>query len=155
VVDLKVAPDGSLYYVSIFPGELHRVTYNTTSHPPIANASANVTSGVQPLMVQFSSAGTSDPDNDALTYHWDFGDGTSSTAANPTKTYTNRGRFTVQLTVSDGVFTTAAKPIVVQAGVAPTLTISAPTDGALYRDGDTINYSASAVNYAGQALPDS
>ena len=36
VVDLKVAPDGSLYYLTIFPGELHRVTYDTTSHPPIA-----------------------------------------------------------------------------------------------------------------------
>src|SRR5215475_14696624 len=26
VVDLKVAPDGSLYYLTIFPGELHRIT---------------------------------------------------------------------------------------------------------------------------------
>ena len=30
VVDLKVAPDGSLYYITYFPGALYRVTYNTT-----------------------------------------------------------------------------------------------------------------------------
>jgi glucose/arabinose dehydrogenase len=155
VVDLKVAADGSLYYLTIFPGELHRVTYNTTSHPPIANASANVTSGLQPLTVQFSSAGTSDPDGDALTFHWDLGDGTTSTSANPTKTYTKRGTYTVQLTVSDGVNQTAARPVVVQVGTPPTLTISAPTDGALYRAGDTIAYAATAVDYTGHALPDS
>src|SRR6185369_13682752 len=32
VVDLKVAPDGSLYYLDIFPGTLHRVIYATTTH---------------------------------------------------------------------------------------------------------------------------
>ncbi len=61
VVDLKVAPDGSLYYVTYFPGELHRVIYSTASHPPIANAAASLVAGVQPLAVQFSSAGTQRP----------------------------------------------------------------------------------------------
>jgi glucose/arabinose dehydrogenase len=155
VVDMKVAPDGSLYYLNIFPGELHRVTFNTTQHPPIAAASANPTTGLEPLSVQFSSAGTSDPDGDPLTYRWDFGDGTTSTSANPSKLYSKRGTYTVLLTVSDGVNQTAAKPVVVQVGTPPTLTVSAPTDGALYRAGDTINYAATAVDFAGHALPDS
>ena len=49
VVDLKVAPDGSLYYITYYPGALYRVTYNSTSHLPVASASADVTKGVEPL----------------------------------------------------------------------------------------------------------
>ena len=154
VVDLKVAGDGSLYYVTYFPGELYRVTYNTTSHVPVAVASANVTKGVAPLRVQFSSAGSRDPDGDPLSFRWDFGDGTASIAANPRKTFQNRGVFTVRLTVSDGVNLTTARPIVIQVGIPPTLTVSAPVDGALYRAGDTITYNASAVDAAGFDLND-
>ncbi|HCF63828.1 MAG TPA: lysyl endopeptidase, partial [Chitinophagaceae bacterium] len=33
---------------------------------------------------------------------WDFGDGTTSTQNNPSKTYTNPGTYTVQLVVSSG-----------------------------------------------------
>ncbi len=36
-----------------------------------------------------------------LTYLWDFGDGTTSAALNPTKTYTTPGSYTVSLTVTD------------------------------------------------------
>ena len=38
-----------------------------------------------PLTVNFSSAGSTDPEGGALTYSWAFGDGTTSTAANPTQ----------------------------------------------------------------------
>lgn len=154
VVDMKVAADGSLYYLNYFPGELYRITYNTASHAPIAQASANVTKGIEPLRVRFSSAGSSDPDGDPLTFRWDFGDGTTSSEANPAKNYRKRGVYTVRLTVSDGVNQTPAKPIVIQVGLPPTLTVSAPADGSLYRAGDTITYNASAVDAAGQDLND-
>ena len=36
VVDLKVAPDGSLYYITYYPGALYRVDFNTVSHLPVA-----------------------------------------------------------------------------------------------------------------------
>ncbi len=41
------------------------------------------------------------PLNDSLTYYWDFGDGTNSTAANNTKSYSSTGTYTVRLTVND------------------------------------------------------
>jgi len=154
VVDLKVAPDGSLYYVDIFPGSLHRIVYETTSRAPIARAAASTTEGGAPLTVSFSSAGSTDPDGDPLSFRWDFGDGTTSTAANPTRTFTARGTYTVRLAVSDGTHTVNAEPLVVTVGVRPTVTITAPAGGSTYRAGDTIHYGVSAVDAAGRVLGD-
>jgi glucose/arabinose dehydrogenase len=154
VVDMKVAPDGSMYYITYYPGALYRVSFNTTSHVPVANASADVTKGIEPLTVHLSSAGSSDPDGDPLSYQWDLGDGTTSTEANPTKTYPDKGVFTVRLTVSAGGEQVPAQPIVIQVGVAPELTVALPTEGQLYRAGDTITYNAFAHDAAGFDLDD-
>ena len=70
--------------------------------PPVAVASVSATSGTAPLAVTFSSADTYDPDGDALTYSWNFGDGSAaSSAANPSHTYTAAGNYTATLTVTD------------------------------------------------------
>ena len=108
------------------PAALYRVSYSTTSHLPVANASADVTKDIEPLTVHFSSAGSYDPDGDPLSYHWTFGDGTTSTEANPTKTYTDKGVYTARLTVSAGGDQTPAQPIVVQVGVPPELNVAFP-----------------------------
>ena len=102
VVDLKVAPDGSLYYITYFPGALYRVNYDPASSAPVAMASADPTRGLEPLTVHFSSTGSNDADGDPLSFQWTFGDGTTSTEPNPTKTYTDQGVYTARLTVSAG-----------------------------------------------------
>src|SRR5439155_7831443 len=79
--------------------------------------------GPPPLAVQFSSAGSFDPDNDPITYGWNFGDGTTSTAANPSHTYTTTGIFTAILTVQDnkgGVGQTSLQIAVAASGNFPT-----------------------------------
>ncbi|MFH1246076.1 MAG: PKD domain-containing protein [Candidatus Omnitrophota bacterium] len=63
------------------------------SYPPIAQASAAPNVGSSPLTVQFSSAGSYDPDGEALTYHWDFGDGAASEEANPTHVYEYKSEY--------------------------------------------------------------
>jgi PKD repeat protein len=50
---------------------------------------------------QMNSAGTVDPDGDAIKYAWNFGDTGTSTSANPSRTYAAPGTYTVSLTVSD------------------------------------------------------
>ncbi len=73
----------------------------SSDQPPVAAVTASVTSGSGTLAVDFSSAGTFDPEGSALTYDWDFGDGTSSTEANPSHVYTSPGTWTASLAVFD------------------------------------------------------
>jgi glucose/arabinose dehydrogenase/regulation of enolase protein 1 (concanavalin A-like superfamily) len=154
VVDMKIAPDGSMYYITYYPGRLYRVSYNTGNQVPTANATADKTKGLEPLTVNFSSAGSSDPDGQPLTYLWNFGDGTTSTAANPTKTFTAKGTYTVELTVSDGTNSAGAIPVVIQVGTPPSVNISVPAPNSTYRAGEAITYNAFATDSAGFDLND-
>ena len=95
--------------------------------PPIAAAAANPTSGIAPLAVNFSSAGSTDPDGSLASYSWNFGDGTSSTAANPSHTYTSAGTFTAVLTVTDNRGATAKAQVAITATPDPNI-IAAPTN---------------------------
>jgi probable HAF family extracellular repeat protein len=69
--------------------------------PPKAVASADAHSGRAPLAVRFDSSASSDPDGTLVGYSWDFQDGTSSTAANPSHVFTDPGIYSVTLTVTD------------------------------------------------------
>lgn len=51
---------------------------------------------------RFDSSGSSDPDDDRLTWSWSFGDGTSGSGAVVTHVYDSPGSFEVTVTVSDG-----------------------------------------------------
>jgi len=89
------------------------------NRPPLAMAAATPASGVAPLAVAFSSAGSFDPEGAALTYSWTFGDGATSTLPNPTHTYSTSGTFVAHLTVSDGVnLTTSANLTIIVANGA-------------------------------------
>lgn len=94
IVCLVRHPSGDLVYAS-FDGAgvstLRRITFAGAGNlPPTAAASATPMFGASPLTVQFSSAGSLDPENLPLTYEWDFGDGGSkSTLPNPVHTYSD------------------------------------------------------------------
>ncbi len=155
VVDMKTAVDGSMYYITYFPGRLYRISHNQSNPGPTAIATASVTHGAAaPLTVNFSSAGSVDPNGDPLTYTWNFGDGSTSTAANPSHTYTTKGAFTVDLTISDSANTAQATPIVIQVGQPPVVTIATPAANSTYKAGDTITYNAFATDAAGFDLND-
>ncbi|OLF19238.1 PQQ-dependent sugar dehydrogenase [Actinophytocola xanthii] len=150
VMDMAFGPDGALYVLDYGTGSfggdansaLYRIEYSPAGNQaPTAKASANRTSGAAPLTVNFSSAGSSDPEGGALSYLWNFGDGTTSTAANPTKTYSTNGQRTVTLTVTDPAGRTGNASIVVTVGnTAPSVTLSTPIDGTTFNFGDTIPY---------------
>ena len=76
-----------------------QVNYIEVEEMPTAAFNATPTSGAAPLAVLFADQST--PGSSEITdWAWDFGDGTSSTQQNPSKTYSQAGVYTVKLTVT-------------------------------------------------------
>ncbi|MFF3458292.1 ThuA domain-containing protein [Streptomyces sp. NPDC002730] len=149
IMDMAFGPDGALYVLDYgtawFGGDensgLYRIENATGGRSPVAEAAANKTSGKAPLKVAFSSAGTSDGDGDALTYAWDFGDGGTSTEANPTYTYKKNGTYTATVTAKDPSGRTGSASVhVVVGNTAPKVTLQLPAEGALFSFGDEIPF---------------
>jgi len=67
---------------------------------PTAEANGGY-NGVMNEAINFTSAGSVDSDGRIVTYHWDFGDGSTSAEENPSYIYTASGTFTATLTVTD------------------------------------------------------
>jgi PKD repeat protein len=116
----------ALLVVIAMIGSVHaQVTGSTTSESgyivvglyPVADFSANPVSGAPPLAVAFTDkSGGSTP----RTYQWSFGDGGTSTAANPSHTYAAAGVYSVTLTITNSYGTDSeTKPNFVSVGKGP------------------------------------
>ncbi|MEM6630146.1 MAG: PKD domain-containing protein [Bacteroidota bacterium] len=98
---------GGLYYLTVGGGNyVRKFTYSPGNLPPTAVATSSVVGGASPLIVQFTGSYSYDPDQDNLTYEWNFGDGSPiSNSPNPIHTYTqgngNTVQYTAKLTVRD------------------------------------------------------
>lgn len=91
--------------------------YITVGLAPVAQFDAHYAFSTLPTTVRFvdNSLGST-----PMTYAWDFGDGQTSTEQNPNHIYTQRGTYTVSLTVKNAYGTsTAIKRNFVTVGMAP------------------------------------
>jgi cytochrome c len=154
-MDFKFGPDGALYMIewgSGFGGDntdsgIYRIDYLNGAASPTAQASADKTNGKAPLAVNFSSAGSSTPGGGALQYSWNFGDGGTSTAANPGHTYPANGNYTAVLTVRNAADRTSTASVAITVGnTAPTVTLTAPPDGGFFNWGDKVNFSVTVAD---------
>jgi subtilisin family serine protease len=103
---------------------LGTTTTTTTNQAPVAS----FTHACTDLVCNFTST-SSDSDGNISAYSWSFGDSSSSTIQNPSKTYSAGGSYTVSLTVTDnaGAKSTATRTVSVTATsqtVAPTIVLS-------------------------------
>jgi len=71
-----------------------------SNRPPVAALDATPREGYEPLSVQLSAAGSYDPDGDALTFEWLFGDGEEGAGRTVSHTFAE-GVHTVRLRVFD------------------------------------------------------
>ncbi|MEV4631291.1 ThuA domain-containing protein [Micromonospora sp. NPDC049523] len=157
IMDMEFGPDGALYVLDYgtgwFNGDansaLYRIEYAREGRAPLPKVTATPTSGVAPLTVAFSSAGTLDPDGDPFTYAWDFDNNgtTDSTAANPSFTYTTNGVRSPTLTVRDSTGKTATASVVVTVGnSAPVVTVNTPLNGSTFNFGDAVPFTVTVTD---------
>jgi PKD repeat protein len=158
---MRFGPHGSgqaLYYITwiTFPHQIRRIAFTgQANRAPTARASADRQSGNLPLAVNFDGAASSDPDEDQLTYEWDFGDGSPHAfGVTASHTYTAQGTFTATLTVRDGRGGVDTDDLRIDAGNnAPTPVINSPAASKLFRVGETITLTGGATDPEDGALP--
>ncbi len=156
-MDMEFGPDGALYVLEYGDGffaenpdaQLSRFDFVRGNRTPIPAVSASPLAGLAPLTVTFSSAGTADPDGDALSYAWDFdADGTvDSTEPNPTYTYTANGAYRPTLKVTDSTGRSASAEIPFVVGpIAPVVEFVTPVDGQPFEFGQQVAFEVSVLD---------
>ena len=157
-MDLQFGEDGSFYLLTYGDGffaqnadaGMYRFEYVKGLRAPQAVLTATPTDGIGPLTVQFSSAGSKDPDpGDSIRFEWDFDDnGTvDSIDPGPSHVYTANGVYTARLTVTDSSGKTDSKSTVITVGnTSPKVTINTPADGDFFEWGDNIPYTVTVTD---------
>jgi PKD repeat protein/glucose/arabinose dehydrogenase len=157
-MDMRWGPDGNFYLLSYGDGFfrpnpdalLVKFSYVKGTRAPNAVLSATPTSGLAPLTVNFSSAGSNDPDpGDSISYAWDFdNNGTvDSTEPDPTFTYTANGVYLAKLTVTDSSGKLAVTSTTIEVGnTAPVVTLDTPVDGGIFNWGDRVPWSVTVTD---------
>ncbi|MEY2600624.1 MAG: hypothetical protein RLZZ142_2883 [Verrucomicrobiota bacterium] len=144
-VDARFGPDGCLYLLDYGQtwganpdAKLLKISYLRGNLPPIAEIQASVSSGREPLPVDFTSNGTYKREGGPLRLAWRLQpDGpVLSTEPSFSHTFQKPGNATVLLTVSDelGASTTKTHTVVV-GNTVPHLQFEAPKDGDFFTPG--------------------
>ncbi len=153
-VDLRIGPDGNLFYVDFDGGRVMEVRYGLS-----AIATASPTSGTAPLTVQFDGTGSlpAQP-GDTLSYAWDLdgdGDFDDASGAQPSFTYAAPGTYTAKLKVTDqrGASSESAAISIEAGNTAPTAFVDTPAASLTWKVADVISFSGHATDPQDGTLP--
>jgi glucose/arabinose dehydrogenase len=155
-VDLRVGPDGMLYYLGRGGGGvLGRVQATSTPQAPQITAHpANRTVAVGQTATFSVSATGSQP----LSYQWQRGTTNIAGATSPNYSLTaaagdNGATFRVVVTNSVSSVTSNSATLTVSTNAAPVASITAPASGTMFSGGDTINYAGTGTDAEDGTLP--
>lgn len=160
-IDMKIGPDGALYLIEYgdqwwenTDSRIVRILYRRGNRPPVARLTSNETAGVHPLVLEFTAAGSSDPDGDALRFAWTL-DGKDQPGDGPrlNHTFTQPGAFQVAVTAIDrsGARHTTSETIHVGNG-RPSVRIDSPAQGSFFDWEARIPYQISVTESDGDAV---
>jgi cytochrome c len=154
-IDLKIAPDGSLYLVEFGDtwggnrdGQVTRVVYRRGNRAPVARASASPRAGKRPLVVRFDGGASSDRDRgDRLAFVWRFDDGVVARGPRLTRRFDKPGRYRVTLTVTDAAGASDSASTEIHVGNAPPrIEILSPANGGFVDPGQRVRYRVVAAD---------
>lgn len=153
-VDAVFGADGALYLLDYGEtwganrdAKLVKISYRRGNLPPVVKATAEPSSGREPLTVKLSGAGSKDHEGDALSYAWKLlpagaTDGRQvATTSEATITVAEPGNYRAELTVTDakGASRTASIPVMV-GNSAPVVTFTTPRDGDFFTPGKPVAF---------------
>jgi len=164
ITEIPLTGGEQILRVAINQGEfnLGRMTFTRTGDlgfdPPVADAGSNVSATLSSSTVSLDGSGTYEPTGKTVTYTWSQVYGptalTFSTTSSATPEVSNLaiGVYKCMLTVSDGTYSSSdeMKIIVSESGNSnPSVSITSPTDGASFAEGDTVDITAQASDLDG------
>jgi glucose/arabinose dehydrogenase len=156
LVDIQVAPDGSLYYLARGGGEVFRVRHTANSAPSITSHPANRTvSAGQSASFSVAASGTA-----PLRYQWqrngaNIASATSATYTFQTTAADNGATFRAVVSNDFGSATSNAATLTVLTNRAPTGSVSSPAAGTRYRGGQTFTFTGTGSDVEDGTLPPS
>jgi cytochrome c len=164
-IDMELGPDGRIYILEYGNGWYEKnpdaglsvIDYNSGNRAPeITAIQVNKTAGLLPFSVQVK-ADVTDPENDPLTYTWNFGNGTTKQTAQPAVdfTYVTAGDYKINVEVKDDKGASSkSKPVSVYAGNEyPTVSIRIDGNKTIYIPGKPISYDVSVnLNKNGDSI---
>jgi len=96
-----------VFILTLLNGCLPGDDLNLSVAPPTAAFVATPDAGVAPLTVNFDASESLDPNGEALTYTWEFGDGQKGSGVSTSHTYQRMGIYTARLQVQNNSGLTA------------------------------------------------
>ncbi len=154
-VDLRVAADGSLYYLARGAGSVGRIQYTANEPPSITQHPSNQTVPVNTTAV-FTVSASGTP---TLTYQWqknlvDIPGATSATLTlNNVPLADNGAQYRCVVTNGFGFANSNPATLTVTTNTAPTATITLPAAGAHYNAGQTITYAGTGTDTEDVTIP--
>lgn len=148
---MAVNPNNGCIAYANYPDKIKEICYTgVINNPPVLVLSADTTYGTSPFQVQFSGSLSTDPENQPLSFKWKFGDGDSSSLANPVHNYivpaNQPALFYAKLKITDSVGQTATDSILISVNnTPPQVAITSFDDGDLYSMNSTTNLPLQAL----------
>jgi len=155
VVDIRVGPEGALYYLARGANAIGKITFPTSQPPSIASQPSSVTVPVGGNATFTVSASGSAP----LSYQWQRNGSNISGATSASYSLTgvqmtdSGAQFRAVVTNTFGTATSNAAVLTVTNNTAPTVSITSPAAGATYTGGSTLTFAGTATDTEDGTLP--